>query len=156
MPQRVDYFACTRPVIEQWIAALKASDEARRAKVDAQMAGSATFMGLTDVIFNILATCQDANFDMFKAASAVDLVGAVSAEEGPWVMALRQPAIERIARIRVDESVLECWVRWATVLNRRSEEENRQALSAVAANSLRDLCIIVLEKRVGLFTCSYG
>lgn len=155
MRRKVDFFACTRTVIEQWIAAMKACDENRRLEMEAQVAASATFTELADAAFNLLAKCQDEGFDFFKAVVAADLVDAVNAEEGPWVMALRQPAIESLARIHVDDALVKRWVTLVSALNLRAEEDNRKEFSAAAASSLKNLCVIALEKRLGLFTCSY-
>jgi hypothetical protein len=86
----------------------------------------------------------------------VDLVRAVNGEEGPWVMALCQPAVDAMARIVVDDSLLKRWVNAVADFYGRKVAYCREYLTADAAQTLKAMCLLAVEKRLGVFTCFYG
>lgn len=107
MSQIFDYFVCSRSLIDQWAKALASGDKAQQAKIEAKMPKFLTLRNLGQDEFNILAWCvQGGKGDVVEAVGAVDLVTAISEDEGPWLMAFQQPAIQAIAGMSVDESLL--------------------------------------------------
>jgi hypothetical protein len=86
----------------------------------------------------------------------LDLVKAISEEEGPWVIAFRQPTIDAIAQMEVNEPLLQ---RWASVVAKhmgQEEEDCREYLAAEVAGKFKELCSLAVQKNLGVFTCFYG
>jgi uncharacterized protein with GYD domain len=97
MSQLYDYFACSRALIERWADALEQQDEAQQHEAEAKMPRLLTLKNIRQDAFNLLAECVGGDsFDAIKAMGEVDLIRAVSVEEGPWVMAFRRFAVEAI------------------------------------------------------------
>lgn len=157
MSQLFDYFACSRPIIEQWAEALADGDEERRAEIEATMPRVARLKGIGQDEFNILAACAAGEaVDVVKAAGRVDLVRVIDAEEGPWVMAFRRPEVEAVAGMRVDGPLLGRWARHAAELHGRPEGRNRMLLSEEAAETFQEMCVLAVKGDFGLFVCFYG
>jgi hypothetical protein len=157
MSQNFDYFVCSRPMIERWADAPERGDEDLQQAIQAEMP---RFLSLKDVgqtEYNILARCVDGDDgDVVEAVGEVDLVKAVNEAEGPWIMAFRQPAVEAITRMVVDQSLLERWVKAVAEFSGSDEDRCRETLTADVAQSLRDLCALAVGERLGVFTCFYG
>ena len=157
MSQFFDYFVCSRPVIERWADALEQQDEDLQETIEDEMARSIGLKNVGQDEFNILAHCVAGdNVDTVKAVGEVDLVRAVSEEEGPWVIAFRQPAVEAIAGMVVDPSLLQRWVKAVAQFNGRDEVDWQKTLTAHMAKSLKDICRCAVNERLGVFTCFYG
>jgi transposase-like protein len=152
-----DYFVCPLPIIERWADALAQQDEELQQKIEAEMPRFVTLKNLGQDDFNMLSQCvEGGTVDTVRAVGDVDLVKAVSEEEGPWVMAFRRPAIEAIARMDVNESLLQRWVKAVAEFNGRKEEHCRETLTADAAKTLKEMCPLAVKDRLGVFTCFYG
>src|SRR5262249_54130342 len=99
--QLFTYFVCSRPLIERGVDALGAAGEGRQAEVEAEMPRVLT-LGVSQPEVNLLARCLEGGpVRAAAAARGLDLVRALSEEEGPWVMAFRRPAIHALAGMSV-------------------------------------------------------
>lgn len=154
MSQLFDYFVCSRSLIDKWADALEQQDEARQEKIEAKMPRMATLKNLGQDDFNLLARSVDGG--SVVGVGDVDLVRAISEEEGPWVMALCQPAVRAVARMVVDESLLQRWVKAVAEFHGGKEAHCREILMAEAAETLKEMCQLAVKKRLGVFTCFYG
>jgi hypothetical protein len=83
-------------------------------------------------------------------------VKAISVEEGPWVMAVRRPAIQAIAQMRVDKGLLGRWVGCVIDLHGGTKAHYQKLLTAEAAQTLKEMCSLAVKKRLGVFACFYG
>jgi hypothetical protein len=123
-------------VIRLWAAALADGDAERREEIEAGMSRIARLKNLSQNEFNILAACVGGGeVDVVEAVGQVDLVRAVSAEEGPWVMTFRRPAIDAVAGMSVDQPLVDRWVRHTIELNGGAEGYYRKLLTADAAEA---------------------
>jgi hypothetical protein len=154
MSQLFDYFVCLVAVIERWAAALGEQDEDRQQQIEAEMPRLVALKNLGQDDFNLLARVVAG--EAVVAVGDVDLVRAVNEEEGPWVIAFRQPAVEAIARMSVDESLLQQWIKSVAEFQGRKEDRCREFLTADAAKTLKEMCVLAVEGRLGVFTCFYG
>jgi len=136
---------------------MEQQDEELQQMIEAEMPQFVTIKNLGQDEFNILAGCAEGNgVDTVKAVVQVDLVKAVSEEEGPWVTAFRQPAVEAIAGMTVDMPLVQRWVKAVAEFNGRNEDRCREILTTDAAKTLKEICSVAVEKRLGVFTCFYG
>jgi hypothetical protein len=157
MSQLFDYFVCSRPTIDRWADALEHQDEELQQKIESEMPRFVTLKNLGQDEFNILAQCVEASdVDTVEAVGQVDLVKAVSEEEGPWVMAFRQPAVEAIAGMTVDTPLVQRWVKAVAEFHGRDEDRSRELLTTNSAKTLKEMCRVAVEKRLAVFTCFYG
>jgi hypothetical protein len=157
MSQLFDYFVCSRPLIDRWADALEQQDEDLQQQIEAEMPRFVSLNNLGQEDFNMLALCAFGDDgDPVEAVGDVDLVKAISEEEGPWIMAFRQPAVEAIAKMKVDEPLLHRWVQTVAQFNGRKEAFCREILTADAANTFKEMCSLAVKKRLGVFTCFYG
>jgi hypothetical protein len=157
MSQLFDYFVCSRPTMEGWADALEQQDEELQQRIESEMPRFLTLKNLGQDEFNILARCVEGDdVDTVKAVGQVDLVKAVTEEEGPWVMAFRQPAVEAIAAMSVDRPLLQRWVKAVAEFHGSDEDRCREILNPDAAKTLKEMCSLAVEKRLGVFTCFYG
>lgn len=156
MSQLFDYFVCSRPDIDRWADALEQGDELEGA-IEKEMPQVVHFRNLGQDDVNILAQCsQDREVDSVTAVGEIDLVRAISDEEGPWVMALRTPYIRMLAEMRIDNRLLERWVAAVAKFNGTEEEYCREVLTTEAAETLKKMCRLAVEKNLGVFVCFYG
>ena len=157
MSQLFDYFVCSESLIERWADALAEQDEDLQQKIESEMPRFVTLKNIGQDDFNILARCAEGDdVDTVKAVGEVDLVRAVSEEEGPWIMAFRQPAVEAMARMVVNESLIQRWIKAVAEFNGSGEDWCRETLTADAAESLKEICELAVEARLGVFICFYG
>lgn len=157
MSQLFDYFVCSRPMIERWDDALEQQDEELQQKIESEMPRFLNLKNLGQDEFNILARCVEGDeSDTVNAVGQVDLVKAVSEKDGPWIMAFRQAAVEAIAGMSVDMPLVRRWGKAVAEFHGMSEERCRELLTTDAAKSLKELCSVAVEKRLGVFTCFYG
>lgn len=157
MSQLFDYFACSRPTIERWADALEQQDEELQQKIESEMPRFVTLKNLGQDELHILARCVKGNdVDTVNAVGQVDLVKAVSEEEGPWVLAFRQPTVEAIAGMTVNMPLIERWVKAVAEFHGTDEDRCRELLTLDAAMTLKEMCRVAVEKRLGVFTCFYG
>lgn len=157
MSQLFDYFVCSRPEIDRWAAALEEQDDDLQETIEKKMLHVAHFRNLGQDDVNILAECtQEKDVDSVTAVGEIDLVRAISDEEGPWVMALRTPYIRMLAEMRIDNRLLERWVTAVARFNGTKDEYCRQVLTSEAAETLKMMCRLAVEKNLGVFVCFYG
>ena len=157
MSQIFDFLVCPRPLIEQWADALSRQDEDVQHAAEAKMSRVVTLRNLGQDEFNILAYCILGNEpDVANAVCDVDLVRALSEEEGPWIMAFRSPAIEAIAGMAVDASVLQRWAKSVAEFYESELEDCSQILTAESAALLKDACQCALTNELRVYTCFYG
>lgn len=157
MSQLFDYFVCSLPIIQRWTDAMVQQDEDLQQTIESKMPRILTLKSIGQDEFNILAGCAKADeVDAVEAVGQVDLVKAVSDEEGPWVMAFSQAAVEAIAGMRVDTALIQRWASAVTEFHGTSEDWCRELLTMDAAKSLKELCGVAVEKQLGVFTCFYG
>jgi hypothetical protein len=157
MSQLFDYFACSRPLIEQWAEALATRDADLRQEIETAMPGVIKLKNLSQNEFNLLAASVAAEVvDVVAAVGEVDLVKAVSAEEGPWVMAFRRPAVEAIAGMHIDQTLLDRWVGHTIELNGGTAAYYGKLLTAEAAGKFKELCRLAVAGNLGVFACFYG
>lgn len=156
MSQLFDYFVCSRKKIEQWGRALEEQDEEIQEHIEGQMARRLCLKNISMVEFSILAHCvDDAAVDVVQAATEVDEVLTVNEEEGPWVMAFRPDAVQAVAKMTVDPSLVERWVNAVTRFN-EDEVSNREGLTADLAEKFKDLCRCAMNEGLEVFVCFYG
>ncbi len=157
MSQLFDYFVCSRSMIRKWAAAMEEQDEELQQRIESKMPRLHTLDGIGQDEFNILAGCAEGDeMDPVEAVGQVDLVATVSEEEGPWVMAFSQVAVEAIAGMHVGSDLIQRWASAVIEFHGTSEYECRELLTMDAANSLKELCGLAVEKQLGVFTCYYG
>jgi hypothetical protein len=94
--------------------------------------------------------------EVATAAGEVDLVKAVSDEEGPWVMAFRTSTVQAIAAMAAEQSVVQRWVEAVSAFNGRKYDWESARLTAVVAETLKDLCQVAVERWLGVYCCFYG
>jgi hypothetical protein len=144
-------------MIEKWAEALDQQDEDLQQQVESAMPRFVTLKNLGAEEFNILARCVEGDSeDTLDAVDEIDLIKAVSEEEGPWIMAFRQPTVEAIARMSIDKSLLRRWVKAVAQYSGREEDDCRVLLSANAAKTLQGICSQAVKERLGVFVCFYG
>jgi hypothetical protein len=157
MSQLYDYFACSRRQVERWAKALAAGDEELQERIEAAMPRLVTLKNLGQDDFTILARCAaGGGVDVVEAAGAIDLVRAISPDEGPWVMAFRRPDVNAVAEMRVDGSLLRRWAKHVAEYRGGRQADIRHVLSAEAARTLKELCGLAVKERLGVFACFYG
>ena len=71
-------------------------------------------------------------------------------------MAFRRCSIEAVAKVTVDENLLERWVKAVVEFNGGDEEYYRHFLTTDTAHSLRELCQHAIDHNLDLFVCFYG
>ena len=156
MSQLFDYFVCSRPIIERWADAVEQQDDELQQTIESQMPRLLTLRNIGPDEFNILAQCVEGDdVDTVDAVGQLDLVRAIS-EEGPWLMAFRQPAVDAIAGMSVDVPLIQRWCKAVAEFFGTSEDFRRELLSTETAKSWKDLCSLAIEKRFGVFVCFYG
>lgn len=156
MSQLFDYFVCSRPAIERWADALEQQDEDVQKDIEDEMPRFLCLKNVGQDEFNILAACAQDEADTVRAVGRLDLIKAVSEEEGPWIIAFRQAEIEAIAGMNVDHSLVERWVRAVVEYRDESEDDCRDQFTTELAKTLKELCGVAVEKQLGVFTCFYG
>jgi hypothetical protein len=154
--QIFDYFVCERGLIERWADALEQRNEALQQKFEAEMPRFITLKNVGQQEFGMLARCAAGkDTDSGNAVGGVDLVKAFS-EEGPWLLAFRPPAVERLANMIVEESLIEKWLAAVTEFTGGDSDHLRKFLTVIAANDLKGLCDFAIKNKLGVFTCLYG
>jgi hypothetical protein len=157
MSQLYDFFACPRPLIERWAEALAAGDEELQNKIEAELPRRLPLNGIGQDELNILAACVAGEpVDVVQAVGRLDLVKAVSEEEGPWVTAFRRPAVKAVAGMRVDDELVGNWVRHVAEFHGESVKKVRRILTTEMAMTFKDLCSLAAKEHLGVFACFYG
>jgi hypothetical protein len=155
--QLIDYFVCSRALATKWAEAMEQQDEALQSDIEAKMPCFVTLKNLGQDEVNILAACVEGDVaDPAEAVSEIELVHAVSEEEGPWGMAFDQSVIEAIAGMSVEKALLQRWLRVVCQFRGGSEAYHKRWMSADAATKLKEMCELAVTKNMGLFTCFYG
>jgi hypothetical protein len=157
MSQLFDYFVCSRALIKKWAEALEQDDESVQSDIEAKMPCRMTLKNVGQDEVNLLAACIEGDLvDPVEAISEIELVHAVSEDEGPWVMAFDQSVLEALARMSVDKALLQRWVRVMCEHRGGSEVYHRRWMSASTARTLKQMCELAVTKSLGLITCFYG
>jgi hypothetical protein len=157
MSQLFVYFVCPQAAIERWAEALARRDEDLRRKIESDMDRVVTLKNLGQDDFNLLARCvAGGDIDVVRAVGDVDPIKAVSEDEGPWVLAFRQPAVIALAQMNVDEPLLRRWAEVVARFKGKSANDYRGSLTADVARTLREMCALAVRERLGVFCCFYG
>ncbi|HEY9757300.1 MAG TPA: hypothetical protein V6C97_19180 [Oculatellaceae cyanobacterium] len=156
MAQLFDYFVCPRSTIEQWISALEQQDDELRDKIESEMPQSITLQTVGQEELNILAGCaRSEEVDTVKAVAQVDLVKALTDEEGPWVVAFPQPTVEAIAEMNVNPALVHRWIKAVSEYQGNNDDSRQAYLTTDAALTLKKICTEAVQERLYVFTCFY-
>jgi hypothetical protein len=151
---KIECFVCRKPLIEEWIDAMIDSDFEQQKFLQGEMEYTTSFEDLTQFEISILYQCSTGN-SIDYTQSIAELYAEVDASAGPWVMAVAENAVKALAALTIGDGLISKWIEKTNHFTQEGEAKHANVLTAAAAERLRQLCSIAVDKEADVFICFY-